>query len=156
MILRPRRCCLGCESDLLECLWARPQGEALPAAAEWREGAARGSGHGLPRLPRDQPKGDSISGLEAGRATGGRRGVSCRHRGVDGRLVTTGGRVLTVTGLGATFAQARARAYAGVAAIGFAGAQHRSDIALRAEEWEPHETRKADAIGAEMAPWWAS
>ena len=59
---------------------------------------------------------------------------------VDGRLVTAGGRVLTVTGLGGTFAEARARAYAGVAAISFEGGQHRSDIALRAEEWETRES----------------
>jgi phosphoribosylamine--glycine ligase len=55
---------------------------------------------------------------------------------VDGRVVTTGGRVLTVTGLGGTFAEARARAYAAVEAISFDGAQYRGDIALRAEEWE--------------------
>ena len=51
-------------------------------------------------------------------------------------VVTAGGRVLTVTGVGDTFAQARARAYAAVAQIDFEGAQRRSDIALRAEEWE--------------------
>jgi phosphoribosylamine--glycine ligase len=50
--------------------------------------------------------------------------------------VTAGGRVLTVTGLGDTFVEARARAYEGVAAISFEGAHFRSDIALRAEEWE--------------------
>ena len=44
--------------------------------------------------------------------------------------------MLTVTALGETFAEARARAYRGVDGIGFAGEQHRSDIALRAEEWE--------------------
>jgi len=55
---------------------------------------------------------------------------------VEGDLVTNGGRVLTVTGLGATFTEARARAYEAVGAITFPGAQHRSDIALRAEKWE--------------------
>ena len=55
---------------------------------------------------------------------------------MDGSIVTAGGRVLTVTGLGDTFAEARARAYAGVAEITFEGEQHRSDIALRAEKWE--------------------
>jgi phosphoribosylamine--glycine ligase len=51
-------------------------------------------------------------------------------------VVTAGGRVLTVTGLGDTFAEARMRAYEGVAAIQFDGAHHRTDIALRAEDWE--------------------
>jgi phosphoribosylamine--glycine ligase len=44
-------------------------------------------------------------------------------------LVTAGGRVLAVTGVGAKVADARAKAYDGVALIDFAGAQHRTDIA---------------------------
>ena len=48
-----------------------------------------------------------------------------------GRLVTAGGRVLTVVGPAHDLATARARAYAGVAAIDFQGTHHRTDIALR-------------------------
>jgi phosphoribosylamine--glycine ligase len=48
------------------------------------------------------------------------------------RLVTNGGRVLAVTGTGATVADARERAYAGVDRISFAGARYRLDIALDA------------------------
>ncbi len=44
------------------------------------------------------------------------------------RLVTNGGRVLDVVGTGATVADARASAYAGVACIDFTGMQFRSDI----------------------------
>ena len=47
----------------------------------------------------------------------------------DGKLVTAGGRVLAVTAVGADVADARAKAYEGVAAIGFEGAQWRTDIA---------------------------
>jgi phosphoribosylamine--glycine ligase len=47
----------------------------------------------------------------------------------DGQLVTNGGRVLNVTGLGATVAEARATAYAGVERISFDGARYRTDIA---------------------------
>ena len=47
----------------------------------------------------------------------------------DGDLVTSGGRVLAVTAVGADVADARAKAYEGVAAISFGGAQHRTDIA---------------------------
>jgi phosphoribosylamine--glycine ligase len=43
--------------------------------------------------------------------------------------VATGGRVLTVVGLGPDVAAARAAAYRGVDRIGFPGAQHRTDIA---------------------------
>ncbi len=44
----------------------------------------------------------------------------------DGALVTAGGRVLAVTAAGADVASARARAYEGVAAITFPGAQWRT------------------------------
>ncbi|MBS1722195.1 MAG: phosphoribosylamine--glycine ligase [Armatimonadetes bacterium] len=49
--------------------------------------------------------------------------------GADGRVVTNGGRVLAVSAVGSTLAEARAGAYEGVAAVGFEGAFHRSDIA---------------------------
>ena len=47
----------------------------------------------------------------------------------SGRLVTAGGRVLAVTAVGASVADARAKAYEGVASISFPGAQWRHDIA---------------------------
>ncbi len=53
------------------------------------------------------------------------------RRGADGRIVTAGGRVLTVVGTGPDLASARERAYAGVEVITFEGAQWRRDIALR-------------------------
>ncbi len=51
--------------------------------------------------------------------------------GRDGRVVTDGGRVLNVTALGATLAEAQARAYEAVRAIKFQGAWYRRDIAGR-------------------------
>jgi phosphoribosylamine--glycine ligase len=48
--------------------------------------------------------------------------------------VTAGGRVLNVTGLGATPRAARDAAYAAASQIDFAGRQLRADIALRAVE----------------------
>jgi phosphoribosylamine-glycine ligase len=50
----------------------------------------------------------------------------------EGRLVTAGGRVLTVVGRGDRFDVAIARAYAGVSAIRFDGMQYRRDIGKRA------------------------
>jgi phosphoribosylamine---glycine ligase len=50
-------------------------------------------------------------------------------RDADGRLTTAGGRVLDVTALGPELAEARRRAYAGVAAISWPGMHHRRDIA---------------------------
>jgi phosphoribosylamine--glycine ligase len=49
----------------------------------------------------------------------------------DGALVSAGGRVLGVTGLGADVEAARARAYAAIDRIGLAGAQVRRDIGRR-------------------------
>ena len=60
-------------------------------------------------------------------------GVAVHHAGTafdqHGRLVTAGGRVLAVTATGADQAQARDRAYQGVAAIRIPGAHYRTDIA---------------------------
>ena len=50
----------------------------------------------------------------------------------DGRLVTGGGRVLTVVGKGQTFREARNRAYQGVECISFPGKHVRTDIGLKA------------------------
>jgi len=49
----------------------------------------------------------------------------------NGRLVTSGGRVIGVTGLGKTLAEARQRAYYGVGLIHFAGMHYRHDIGAR-------------------------
>ena len=49
-----------------------------------------------------------------------------------GGIVTAGGRVLGVTGIGETLEAARDRAYAGVRRISFDGMHYRSDIAARA------------------------
>jgi phosphoribosylamine---glycine ligase len=53
-------------------------------------------------------------------------------RGPSGEIVTAGGRVLSVTALGADAAAARAAAYAAADMIEFDGKQLRRDIALRA------------------------
>jgi phosphoribosylamine---glycine ligase len=128
------------ESDLLELLWAASRDDILPARVHWRGGAAVGVVMASRGYPASSSKGDVITGLDTVKAIDG---VEVFHAGTgltDSKLVTAGGRVLTVTGLGDTFAEARARVYAGVAAISFEGAQHRGDIALRAEEWEKGRT----------------
>ena len=49
----------------------------------------------------------------------------------EGDLIATGGRVLSVVGRGADFAQARSRAYEGLSKISLDGSQYRTDIALK-------------------------
>ena len=79
--------------------------------------------------------GDRISGLEE---AGSAEGVEVLHAGTadDGRggFVTAGGRVLNVTGTGATLTEARGRAYAAAGQIAFDGLQLRGDIAAEAAE----------------------
>jgi phosphoribosylamine--glycine ligase len=84
--------------------------------------------------PESSSKGDVIRGLDEAAAL---EGVEITHAGTarpDGEIVTAGGRVLNVTGLGATAADARRRAYDAAELISFDGKQLRSDIAARAVE----------------------
>ena len=86
---------------------------------------------GYPASPRT---GDVIEGLdEADEAI-----VFCAGVAADGerRLVTAGGRVLDVTALGRTIAEARGRAYAAVSRISWPGMHHRTDIAAAAAKDE--------------------
>ncbi|HLA82320.1 MAG TPA: phosphoribosylglycinamide synthetase C domain-containing protein, partial [Thermoleophilia bacterium] len=122
-------------SDLLELLWAAARGDALPAVA-WHEGPAVGVVLASRGYPASSSKGDVIRGLAEAAALPGVEVFHAATAWAAGDLVTSGGRVLTVTGTGDSFSQARARAYAGVDAVRFDGAQHRSDIALRAEQRE--------------------
>lgn len=83
---------------------------------------------GYPEAPRT---GDAIGGLDAAAALDD---VVIFHAGTaqqGGAIVTAGGRVLGVTGLGAGVGAARARAYAAIAALHLDGAQFRTDIGLR-------------------------
>ena len=67
-------------------------------------------------------------------------GVAVFHAGTavrDGRLVTAGGRVLTVVGSGSDFEEAIGRAYAGVEKISFEGMQYRRDIGKKALQQTP-------------------
>jgi phosphoribosylamine--glycine ligase len=97
-------------------------------AAEARVGvviASRG-------YPESSESGQPIDGLDAAREL---PGVTVFHAGTalrDHRVVTAGGRVLTIVGSAADFATAIARAYAGVDRIAFAGMQFRRDIGRQA------------------------
>ena len=74
-----------------------------------------------------------ITGLDAAAAKGAVV-FHCGTRAEGESLVTAGGRVLSVTGLGATLREAVDIAYGGVREISFERAFHRSDIAHRAFE----------------------
>jgi len=128
------------ETQPLMAVLASPLGVVLKAAADgrldevgplrWHDGAAVGVVVAAQNYPDTPRKGDRIDGVEDAQALDG-VGVVQAGTALDdqGHLVTAGGRVLAVTGTGATVAEARERAYAGVARIRIDGAQHRGDIA---------------------------
>jgi phosphoribosylamine---glycine ligase len=97
----------------------------------WRDEAAVTvvvAAHDYPAAPRT---GDPIIGLAEAEAL---PGVHVLHAGTrqDGdAVVSAGGRVLSVVGVGADLAAARTAAYAGVDRIALAGSHHRTDIAAR-------------------------
>ncbi|MDD9205337.1 phosphoribosylamine--glycine ligase, partial [Georgenia sp. 10Sc9-8] len=96
----------------------------------WHEGAAVTvvlAAHGYPG---DVRRGDAVTGVEQAEEVDG---VHVLHAGTarddDGRLVSAGGRVLSVVGTGPDRSLARAAAYAGLMEVSLPGGHHRSDIA---------------------------
>jgi phosphoribosylamine--glycine ligase len=92
--------------------------------------------------PESASKGDVISGLRAIDSLD----TEVLHAGTElhgEELVTAGGRVLNVTGLGDTVSEARRRAYAAAEKVQFDGKQMRTDIALRAVTAEGENERAA-------------
>ena len=101
------------------------------ASLSWDERAALGVVMAAEGYPGPYAKGEAVAGLDAV----GDEQCKVFHAGtrMDGELlVTNGGRVLCVVGLGDRVADAQAKAYAAVAGIGWRGVRYRSDIGRRA------------------------
>jgi phosphoribosylamine--glycine ligase len=128
------------ETQPLLALLESPLGVVLKAAADgrldevgrlkWRDGAAVAVVVAARDYPDTPHTGDVIHGVhDADRLDG----VDVIHAGTavddEGHLVTAGGRVLAVTAVGTSVADARERAYAGVRKIRIDGGHHRTDIA---------------------------
>jgi phosphoribosylamine--glycine ligase len=120
------------DSDLLDALEAVVDGRLADATLRFKREAAVCIVMASGGYPGDYPKGRVIHGLDdAARLDG----VQVFHAGTkrqDGAVVTSGGRVLGVTALGADLRAARERAYEAVARIRFDGAHYRKDIGARA------------------------
>jgi phosphoribosylamine---glycine ligase len=120
-------------SDLFDlCRAAREPGGLAGARAEFSSDWAVTVVLASAGYPASSSKGDVIRGLDAVPDD-----VEVTHAGTaraDGDVVTAGGRVLNVTGLGPTPGEARERAYAAAGAVEFEGMQLRTDIAARAVE----------------------
>ena len=84
--------------------------------------------------PESSSKGDEIAGLDSIDSLDTEIFHAGTAESADGRLVTAGGRVLNVTGIGSSPGEARERAYDAAEKIQFDGKQMRRDIAARAVE----------------------
>ena len=82
--------------------------------------------------PESSESGQPIDGVARADAIPGVHVLHAATASREGRLVTSGGRVLTVVGRGTGFPEAIARAYAGVLQISFDGMQYRRDIGRKA------------------------
>src|SRR6185369_11409014 len=116
------------KTDLVELVEAALDGRLDSASIEWDPRPAIGvvvAAHGYPGPVRS---GDEILGLDATTLAD----TKIFHAGtrLDGaRVVSAGGRVLTVCALGDDVAKARARAYAAAERLKLAGSFYRRDIA---------------------------
>jgi phosphoribosylamine--glycine ligase len=120
-------------SDLLTlCLGSREPGGLAGADAEFGDDWAVTVVLASAGYPASSSKGDVISRLEEAAAVEGVEVTHARTARSNGDVVTAGGRVLNVTGIGPTAAEARRRAYDAAELIHFEGKQMRTDIAARA------------------------
>lgn len=103
----------------------------------WRDGAAVTIVVAAENYPGTPRTGDPIDGLADAAAVPDAYVLHAgTRRADDGTVLSSGGRVLSVTATGDTLATARDRAYEAVARVRLAGAHHRTDIAARAVKGE--------------------
>jgi phosphoribosylamine--glycine ligase len=120
------------KSDLLEAMLATCDGTLDKITLEWDSKAAVCIVMASGGYPDEYEKGKVITGLEEADKIDD---VIVFHAGTaekNGQIVTSGGRVLGVTGLGNSIADAKAKAYEAVEKIKFEKAYYRKDIADKA------------------------
>ncbi|MBN9065231.1 MAG: phosphoribosylamine--glycine ligase, partial [Rhizobiales bacterium] len=119
------------KDDILVLMRAAADGQLGHMSVRWRDEAALTVVMAAKGYPANPEKGAPISGIGEAEAEGAivfQAGTTEK----EGRLVVAGGRVLNVTGLGVTVAEAQRKAYEGVDRIGFPGGFCRRDIGWRA------------------------
>lgn len=119
------------KSDLVELCDAACDGKLDTKTCEYDERPAVGvvlAAEGYPQSPR---KGDVISGLESATEPGSKI-FQAGTKQTDGKIVTSGGRVLCATALGSDIKEARDNAYKLAETVSWNGMFYRKDIAYRA------------------------
>ncbi|MEX2014279.1 MAG: phosphoribosylamine--glycine ligase [Parcubacteria group bacterium] len=120
------------KTDLLEILEACVDGRLGNIKIEWNPGFAAcivlaSAGYPSP----DYKKGLPITGVDKAESVKGVVVFQAGTRNENNQLVTSGGRVLGVTGIGLTLKEALDNAYSGVKCINFEGKQYRRDIGAK-------------------------
>ena len=115
-------------SDFVDLIEAGIAGKLDSVHAEWSPQIAVGVVLAAANYPETPRKLDVINGLDAANQIGKvfHAGTSSNEKG---EIVTNGGRVLCVVGLGDDVAAAKTKAYQALEKISFAGMQYRTDIA---------------------------
>ncbi|QRN41311.1 MAG: phosphoribosylamine--glycine ligase [Neisseriaceae bacterium] len=118
------------ETDIVDLLEAAIEGRLDKSSIHWNERTAVGVVLAAENYPQSPKKGDFIQGIEAANKI-----AKVFHAGTalkDGKVVTNGGRVLCIVGLGNGVEDAKQKAYAAIKEIYFDGMQYRNDIADKA------------------------
>ena len=116
------------KTPLGQLLYKAATGDLIDSVLEWRDESAVTVVLAAKGYPADPVSGDEISNLNPVNE------VTIFHAGTkqESKLVSAGGRVLTVTGLGTDLTEARDKAYRTISQIKLAGSFYRNDIALNA------------------------
>jgi len=120
------------KSDLVPILQAVVEGRLGEIKAEWLDNHAVCVVMASGGYPGSYQKGKEITGLENLK---GKEGLFVFHAGTadnNGQIVTSGGRVLGVTGWADTLSQTLEKVYGAVEAVNFDGAHYRKDIGQKA------------------------
>ncbi|WP_298438876.1 phosphoribosylamine--glycine ligase [Geobacter sp.] len=120
------------KSDIVPVLLAVANGDLSGVSIEWHDKAAVCVVMAAGGYPGEYRKGDVIRGLDAAAAIDDLFVFHAGTAEASGKIVTSGGRVLGVTALGASVQDAIDRAYQGVAAISWEGVHFRRDIGAKA------------------------
>jgi phosphoribosylamine--glycine ligase len=129
-------------SDLLALINAAVDGKLDQVSLDWKDQPALTVVMAAEGYPSNVKKGSVVRDLDK---LEGIDGVKLFHAGTaekDGSIVASGGRVLNITAIADTVAEAQARAYEAVKLIDWPGGFYRSDIGWRAVERETQADKK--------------